>query len=173
MRLGPVLPPPGLLAHYISKWMQMVIAETCYCCSVLLKLLLFGVSVYFWNGFNKLYVVFPRRCFLTFINSLCSCCSTPHTCYETKLDLRLHAEQKRLHSKEGNGEKKFKIHCVSRSSRQSGTFRATWNDQTHKYCLLWDWWKTNSQLKSSLLLLSLLLLTPRCLCALSVIHRTA
>lgn len=108
-----------------------------------------------------------------FPDSLCSCCSTPHTCYETKLDLRLHAEQKRLHSKEGNGEKKFKIHCVSRSSRQSGTFRATWNDQTHKYCLLWDWWKTNSQLKSSLLLLSLLLLTPRCLCALSVIHRTA
>lgn len=30
---------------------------------------------------------------------------------------------------------------------------ATQKDQTHKYCLFWDWWKTNSQLKSGSALL--------------------
>lgn len=42
------------------------------------------------------------------------------------------------------------IHCTSHSTWQSSSFAAEQKDQTHKYCLFGDWWKTNSQLKSSL-----------------------
>lgn len=60
-------------------------------------------------------------------------------------------------SRHGERKKKRAIHCTSRSTRHSCYFAATQKDQTHKYCLYWDWWKTNSQLKSSLPLLVLLL----------------
>lgn len=50
------------------------------------------------------------------------------------------------------------IHCTLRSPLQSCYFAARQKDQTHKYCPFWDWWKTNSQLKSSLPLLGIRLL---------------
>ncbi len=46
--------------------------------------------------------------------------------------------------------KRKAIHWASRPTRQSCYFAATQKDQTHKYCLYWDWWKTNSKLKIQL-----------------------
>lgn len=56
--------------------------------------------------------------------------------------------------------KKKSIHWTTNSTRASCYFTATQKDQTHKYCLFGDRWKTNSQLNSSLPLLVFLFLHP-------------
>ena len=50
----------------------------------------------------------------------------------------------------GGGGERRRFIARHFSPRQTRYFAATQKDQTHKYCLFWHWWKTNSQLKSSL-----------------------